>query len=95
MFLRDLLVASVAFGLGLSMIQVALLNRGWCFENFIVRRIESSVGRAAARKSLCFGGAALILLGAWTMASPWLKKDEAEANLRNGMLTNIRHEITV
>lgn len=81
-FLRDLLVASVAFGLGSSMIQVAMVNRGWCFDNFIIRRIESNRGRLAARKSLWIGGTAMILLAAWTLLSPWLKKPVSESTFR-------------
>lgn len=87
-FLRDLLVASVAFGLGLSMIQVAMINRGWCFDNFIIRRIESSRGREAARKSLWIGGTAIILVGAWTLVAPLLKKGKAESSIQGRYLTN-------
>jgi len=78
-FFRDLLVASVAAGLGLSMIQVALLNRGWWFENFIVKHIESSRGRSAARRALGFGGTAMIMIGAWTLCSPWLKNSGGDS----------------
>jgi putative Mn2+ efflux pump MntP len=85
-FLRDLLVASVAFGLGLSMIQVALMNRGWCFDNFIIRRIEASRGRDAARKSLWIGGTAIILLGAWTLFAPLLKKGKSDSTTRGSYL---------
>jgi len=75
-FFRDLLVACVAGGLGLSMIQVALVNRGWWFENFIIRQIESSRGRSAARKALGIGGTAMIVIGAWTLFSPWIKNGD-------------------
>lgn len=78
-FFRDLLVASVAAGLGLSMIQVALLNRGWWFENFIIKHIESSRGRNAARRALGFGGTAMIVIGAWTLCSPWIKNAVSDA----------------
>lgn len=78
-FFRDLLVACVAGGLGLSMIQVALANRGWWFENFIIKQIESSRGRPAARKAMGFGGAAMILIGAWTLFAPWLKNNDQES----------------
>ena len=83
-FFRDLLVACVAGGLGLSMIQVALVNRGWWFENFIIRQIESSRGRPAARKALGIGGGAMIILGAWTMLAPWIRSnDRNEAGFLN------------
>ncbi len=82
MFFRDLLVASVACGLGLSMIQVALLNQGWWFENFLIRQIETNRGRTAARKTLGFGGSIMILIGAWTMLAPWLKNGESESSIR-------------
>jgi hypothetical protein len=72
MIARDLLVASVAFGLGVSMLQVAFANRGWCFETMVVRQIESSRGRSAARKAVGFFGSCIVLLGAWTAASPLL-----------------------
>jgi hypothetical protein len=81
-FFRDLLVASVACGLGLSMIQVALLNQGWWFENFLIRQIETNRGRAAARKALGLGGSIMILIGAWTMLAPWLKSGENETTIR-------------
>lgn len=76
MFLRDLLVATIALGLGLSMIRVAAINQGWWFENFIVRNIESNRGRAAARKSLYLSGALMVVIGVWTLVAPWLKKEE-------------------
>lgn len=76
MFFRDLLVASVAFGLGLSMIQVALVNQGWWFDNFLIRQIESTRGRSAARKTLGFGGSLMIMIGAWTLFAPGLKGGE-------------------
>lgn len=81
MFFRDLLVASVAAGLGLSMIQVALVNRGWWFENFLVRQIESSRGRTFARKTLGIGGTAMIMLGAWTLFAPWIKTSARKASI--------------
>ena len=62
------------------MIQVALINRGWCFDNFIIRRIETNRGREAARKSLWIGGTAIILLGAWTLFAPLLKKGKADSS---------------
>ncbi len=80
MFFRDLLVASIAFGLGSSMIQVALANRGWCFDNFLIRQIESSRGRLAARKALGLGGSMMILVGALTLIAPWLKSGENDAS---------------
>ena len=75
MFLRDLLVATISLGLGLSMIRVAAINRGWWFGNFIVRNIEETRGRGSARKSLYIGGAVMVLIGLWTLASPWLRKE--------------------
>ena len=83
MFLRDLVVAIIASGLGLSMIRVAAINQGWWFENFIVRNIEESRGRPAARKSLYVGGVLLILLGVWTAVSPWLKEEVASLEVRS------------
>ena len=73
MFFRDLLVACVASGLGLSMIHVALVNRGWWFENFLIRHIESSRGRQAARKALGIDGTTMIVIGLWTLVAPWVK----------------------
>jgi len=79
-FFRDLLVACVAGGLGLSMIQVALVNRGWWFENFIIRQIESSRGRPAARKTLGLGGVAMIAIGVWTLLAPWIRSSDRSAS---------------
>ena len=78
-FLRDLLVAGVSIGLGLSMIQVAMVNHGWWFENFIVRQIETSRGRGAARKALGVGGTTMILLGAWTLMAPVIRDGKQDA----------------
>jgi len=77
-FLRDLLVAAVAAGVGLSMIRVAMVNHGWWFDNFVFRNIEASRGRGAARRSLWIGGAVMVLVGTWTLASPWLKKQYSQ-----------------
>lgn len=83
MFLRDLLVAAVAAGVGLSMIRVAMVNHGWWFENFVFRNIEANRGRDAARRSLWVGGTVMVLIGTWTVASPWLKKQHSQTNLPN------------
>lgn len=61
------------------MIQVALINRGWWFENFIIRQIETSRGRPAARKALGIGGVAMIVIGAWTLLAPWIKSSDRGA----------------
>ena len=72
MFERDLLVACVAFGLGLSMIYASAVNSGWYFENFLIRRVETSRGRPAARRTLGLAGSVIILLGAYTVSSSWI-----------------------
>ncbi len=72
MFERDLLVACVAFGLGLSMLYSAAVNSGWYFDSFLIRRVEESRGRAAARRALSVAGSLIILLGVYTVSSTWI-----------------------
>lgn len=78
MIARDLLVAGVALGLGFSMLQVALANRGWCFDMMMVRQIETSRGRPAARKTVCIAGSCIVLIGAWLAASPMFFKSNGQ-----------------
>lgn len=70
MIARDLIVAAIALGLGFSMLQVAIANRGWCFDTMMVRQIETSRGRLAARRTVCVAGSCIVLMGAWIAASP-------------------------
>jgi len=72
MFERDLLVACVACGLGLSMLYTAFVNSGWYFENFLIRRVEESKGRPSARRTLGVAGSLIILLGVYTASSSWI-----------------------
>jgi len=72
MFERDLLVASVAFLMGVSMIYFAIVDSGWYFENFLIRRVEAKRGRYAARKLLGTCGCMIILLGTYTLFSGWI-----------------------
>lgn len=63
------------------MIRVAAMNRGWWFENFIIRNIETNRGRAAAQKSLFISGALMVLIGVWTLVAPWLKQEVAPSQV--------------
>ncbi|QEG23257.1 hypothetical protein [Mariniblastus fucicola] len=74
------------------MIQVALINRGWWFDSFLIRQIESTRGRQAARKALGFGGAAMILIGAWTMFGPWLKSGNGESSVPYPPTTELQNQ---
>ena len=65
------------------MLQVAWSNKGWCFENFVIRQIESKRGRTAARRALGFGGSAMILIGAWTLVAPIALNDVDENSDRS------------
>lgn len=67
---RDLLVAIVAFALGVFLIHAAIISRPKCFEFWLVKRIETRYGRNTARNVVGLVGLLMILLGVFVLLFP-------------------------
>ena len=67
---RDILVAVVAFGLGIFLIHAAVICRPACFEFWLVKRIENRYGRKVARNVVGVAGGLIMLLGVCVLLFP-------------------------
>lgn len=77
---RDLLVAVIAVGLGVSIIYASLTGNQRCFELGTVRSLERLFGKSAAPWILVAIGAGCLIIGAWlvvqsTTRRPFLGND--------------------
>lgn len=73
---RDILVAIIAFGLGLNIFYAALTDNARCFELATVRTIERHFGRSPARFFLVGIGSVCVFLGAFLVAQSTDRKSE-------------------
>jgi hypothetical protein len=69
---RDLFVAAVAIGLGTMMLHAAIANEGWCFQMTFARKVSKHRGQESARLVVGSVGTFVILLGIYTLCSPYL-----------------------
>lgn len=67
---RDILVALVAFGLGIFLIHAAIVCRPACFEFWLVKRIETRYGRKVARNVVGVAGGLIMVLGVCVLLFP-------------------------
>ena len=81
MFARDLLVATVAIGLGAVLLFSALTNHSRTFEMRTPSYLTESLGRTRARWIVGTTGFVVLMLGAYILCSPWFTKSSAQ--LRN------------
>ncbi len=70
MFERDLLVATIAIGLGLVMFVSAASDAKWLFEIRTPKYLSDQFGRNRARLILSGIGAVVILLGVYILFGP-------------------------
>ncbi|MCH2181323.1 MAG: hypothetical protein MK108_04890 [Mariniblastus sp.] len=69
---RDLLVAFISTGLGITLIYGILGNPDWLFRLRTPHMLERNLGRRWAKLVLGGVGAILILMGAHLVTGPWL-----------------------
>lgn len=69
---RDLLVAFISTGLGITLIYAILGNPDWLFRLRTPHMLERNLGRPRAKLVLGGVGAILILMGAHLATGPWL-----------------------
>ena len=67
---RDVLVALVAFCLGLFIIHAAYIQRPSCFEFWLVKKIDTRFGRQTARTVVGFAGLIVLGLGLYVIVFP-------------------------
>jgi len=62
MFERDMLIAIIAFALGVFVMHAAYISRPACFEFWLVKRIENKLGRPKARAIVGVAGFLIVNL---------------------------------
>ena len=77
---RDLLVAFISTGLGVTMIYAIFSNPDWLFRLRTPRMLERNLGRPRAKLVLGGVGAILILMGAHLAAGPWIQPTSRTVN---------------
>lgn len=76
---RDLLVAFVAIGLGLSIFYVTMTNYSRCIDLGSVRMIEQHFGRSTARTLLYLIGSLCLFMGLYLLAQVSLNRKLSES----------------
>ena len=74
MYERDLLVAIIAFVLGLLMISTAWMNYERAFEMRTPQFLSQSLGRSGARLVMGLVGMFIVLMGIYIMCTPFFEK---------------------